>query len=104
MSLKGGLDSGAEPESGDRHMIQDIYNKGLLLILPYPTPSLGSMYTARTRKRNRRNELTTREPHTTRDPRTTRDPGMSSERALQCKRVFSPFVQRKGIGDLGTPK
>ena len=94
MSLKGGLDSGAEPESGDRHMIQDIYNKGLLLILPYPTPSLGSMYTARTRKRNRRNELTTREPRTTRDHRTTRDPGMSSERALQCKRVFSPFVQR----------
>ena len=57
MSLKGGLDSEAEPESGDRQEIQDIYSKGLLLILPYPTPSLGSMYTARIRKWNRWNEL-----------------------------------------------
>ena len=98
MSLKGGLDSEAEPESGDRQEIQDIYSKGLLLILPYPTPSLRSMYTSRIRKWNRWNELTTR------DPGTTKDPGMSAERAVQCKTVFSPFVQRKGIGDLEIPR
>ena len=39
MSLKGGLDSGAEPESGDRQVIQDIYSKDLFLILPiHPFP------------------------------------------------------------------
>lgn len=45
--LQGGLHS-AEPESGDRQGIQDIYSKGLCLTLLYPAPSLGRIYPTKT--------------------------------------------------------
>lgn len=48
MCLQGELDSLAEPENGDRRVIQDISNKGLLLTLPNPACSLGNMYPAKT--------------------------------------------------------
>lgn len=46
--LQGGLDLVAEPESGDRQGIQDIYSQGLFLTLLYPAPSLGRICPTKT--------------------------------------------------------
>lgn len=48
MCLQSGLDSVAESESRDRRVIQNMQGKGRLLTLPYPAPSLGNMYHAKT--------------------------------------------------------